>query len=71
MFVHNEASSNLTDKQCHLWALCCLMIASKYDEHDPNIPFYKEFASTSSRANFDQDTFISTEKTLLTRVLDW
>ena len=53
VLLHSNASQDLVDKQGHLWALTCLMVASKYDEHDPNIPFYKEFTSMSSRADFE------------------
>jgi hypothetical protein len=34
----------------NMWAIVSLMLASKYDEIDKKIPFYKEFIKASSRA---------------------
>lgn len=40
------------DKNYLKYGVTLLMIASKYDEIDDNIPFIRDFRAVSSRANF-------------------
>ena len=56
-------------KQKYLWSLTALLLASKYDEIDENIPFIRNFKKASSKANFSysevikcQDIFVKTLK---------
>ncbi len=42
----------MIEQNKNLYGVTLLMIASKYDEIDDNIPFIKDFRATSSRANF-------------------
>jgi hypothetical protein len=39
-------------KDRHLWGVTALLIASKYDELDRNIPYIREFGMVSSRAKY-------------------
>ena len=55
----------------YLWSIVLLMIACKFYEKDPNIPYYKEFASSSRRAKFDKSEFINTENLIMQEILDW
>jgi len=47
------------------------MIASKYFENDPNIPFYKEFQQCSRRAVFSKQKYIDTETHIISHILKW
>jgi len=42
-------------RSLHLYGVTLLMIASKYDEIDDNIPFIWNFREVSSRASFSWD----------------
>ena len=62
------------EKEDHswLWAVVSLMLASKYDEIDMKIPFYKEFRKASTRASkFDVEEFHFVEEYFIKDVLKW
>jgi len=61
--LHSEFhSSNLT-------ALTCLLLASKYDELDDNIPLIKEIIRKSS-CKYSYDEFVAEEGRIL-KALNW
>jgi len=45
--MHEEISRSI-----YLYGVTLLMLASKYDEIDDNIPFIRNFRAVSSKANF-------------------
>ena len=66
-----EPKENDAPKPLYLWAIACLMVASKFDDHDPNIPFYKEYIRSSRRAIFKQQEFLDAEARVLKDILEW
>lgn len=48
--ISDESKIGTSNDHCNLWAVVCLMIASKFDEFDHHIPFYKDFIKASTRA---------------------
>lgn len=62
-----------TDKDhWNLWAGVCLMLASKYNEIDCKIPFYKEIKKASSRADvYTEQQFHIAEEFIIKSVLNW
>jgi hypothetical protein len=56
-------------KDKHLWGITALLLASKYDELDENIPFVRDFRKISAKATYSwrevikcQDVFIKSLK---------
>lgn len=57
-------------KQVYLYGVTLLMLASKYDEIDDNIPFIRNFRAVSSKANFSWDQVTGCETRIL-NYLNW
>lgn len=56
----------------NLWAIVSLMLASKYDELDRRIPFYKDIINASSRAaKYSVKEFHVVEDFFIQNVLQW
>ena len=49
------------EKDKYLWGLTALLLASKYDEIDNNIPYIHDFKKISSRANYSRDQILKCE----------
>lgn len=65
-------NENISSDHCNLWAIVSLMLASKYDEIDRRIPFYKEIINASTRAAvYTRKEFHIVEEFFVLRVLDW
>lgn len=52
-------------RSLHLYGVTLLMLASKYDEIDDNIPFIWNFREVSSRASFSWDQVTQCETWIL------
>ncbi|CAI2361253.1 unnamed protein product [Moneuplotes crassus] len=61
---------DLVKKDKHLWAVTALLLASKYDELDQNIPYIKEFGKVSSKAKYTYSEVIKCETEFL-NLLKW
>ncbi|CAI2363042.1 unnamed protein product [Moneuplotes crassus] len=60
----------LIKKDKHLWAVTALLLASKYDELDQNIPYIQEFGKVSSRAKYTYEEVTKCEAKFLD-LLKW
>lgn len=72
MLAGRARNHKSSDEHSNLWAAVCLMLASKYDEIDKKIPFYKQFIKASTRAAvYTKEQFHVVEEFFLKKVLKW
>ena len=68
----NASKDKPYEDHSNLWAIVALMLASKYDEIDRRIPFYKEIIRASSRAaKYTEDEFHTVEEFFVKSVFKW
>lgn len=62
LFLLGKQATIREDK--YLWGLTALLLASKYDEIDWNIPYIKDFRKVSSEARYSWDEVTQCESTI-------
>lgn len=62
LFLLGKQATIREDK--YLWGLTALLLASKYDEIDWNIPYIKDFRKVSSEARYSWDEVTQWESTI-------